>query len=153
MWIKGDLVLKKSRYKQKYWPTYISVHTETTVKLIHRRNMYMICALTLSMYYIPTAMSGSYTLQFLVVSGGHMRRQVTGDTTPFRRPVITNFRAAARPFSTEGWSGFTTGSWPIISESEILGGGTSDTTGNFNFLSEAGPGSESICNVGCTCIS
>lgn len=88
-----------------------------------------------------------------VLSGEwHMRRQVTGDTTPFRRPVITNFRAAARPFSTEGWSGFTTGSWPIISDSEILGGGTSDTTGNFNFVSESVPCSESICNLGYTCI-
>lgn len=153
MWIKGDLVLKNhgiSKNIDQHISQYI---LKLQWKLIQRRDMYMICALTLSMYYIPTAMSGSYTLQFLVVSGGHMRRQVTGDTTPFRRPVITNFRAAARPFSTEGWSGFTTGSWPIISESEILGGGTSDTTGNFNFLSEAGPGSESICNVGCTCIS
>ena len=93
--------------------------------------------------YVPTAIRGSYTLQFFVVSGGHMRRQVIGETIPFRSPVITNFRAVMRPFSTEGWSELTTGCLPMMSESEILGGGISEITGNFCLVSDIGLGSMS----------
>ena len=93
--------------------------------------------------YVPTAIRGSYTLQFFVVSGGHMRRQVIGETIPFRSPVITNFRAVMRPFSTEGWSELTTGCLPMMSESEILGGGISEITGNFCLGSDIGLGSMS----------
>lgn len=95
------------------------------------------------LHYVPTAIRGSYTLQFFVVSGGHMRRQVIGETIPFRSPVITNFRAVMRPFSTEGWSELTTGCLPMMSESEILGGGISEITGNFCLGSDIGLGSMS----------
>lgn len=70
----------------------------------------------------------------------------------FRRLVIINFRVVVWFFSIEGWFGFIIGSWLIILESEILGGGILDIMGNFNFLLEVGFGLELICNVGCICI-
>ena len=113
------------------------LHYVVTGSVLH----YVVTGLVLR--YIPTAIRGSYTLQFLVVSGGHMRRQVIGETIPFRSPVITNFRAVMRPLCTEGWSELTTGCRPMMSESEILGGGISEITGNFCLGSDIGLGSMS----------
>ena len=58
----------------------------------------------MSKAFLPMAMRGWYTLQFLVVRGGHILMAVMGDTKPFSNPVTTNFRAVPCPFMAEGWS-------------------------------------------------